>query len=95
MLVEVILYSFVILSILDRIAFVNLFCYDFIIFYIYFSTVLEKGGKNSLIIYRPRKSFLQNPLPSSAFLLVHFFGAGSGRGTRLKTTFEGMTSGSP
>ena len=32
MLIEVILYSFVILSILDRIAFVNLFCYDFIIF---------------------------------------------------------------
>ena len=31
-LIEVILYSFVILSILDRIAFVNLFCYDFIIF---------------------------------------------------------------
>lgn len=60
-------------------------------FYIYFSTVLEKGGKNSLIIYRPRKSFLQNPLPSSAFLLVHFFGAGSGRGTRLKTTFSGIS----
>ena len=32
MLIEVILYFFVILSILDRIAFVNLFCYDFIIF---------------------------------------------------------------
>ena len=31
-LIEVILYSFVILSILDRIAFVNLFCYDFLIF---------------------------------------------------------------
>ena len=41
-LIEVILYSFVILSILDRIAFVNLFCYDFI------SEVSQKKNKNFL-----------------------------------------------